>query len=134
MNKQKTIKARNKKGERGSVLAAAALGMLSFIMAVGMGVDISHLYVAKNELQNAADAAALAGASGLNYDDTGIAHATARATEAMNSYQFSNTNVVFTATNVRFGRNLSDFDNGTDMNQAQAVLVAPDVKFVKVVT
>jgi Flp pilus assembly protein TadG len=134
MNKQKMVKARNKKGERGSVLAAAALGMLSFLMAVGMGVDISHLYVAKNELQNAADAAALAGASGLNFDDTGIARATARAIEAMNSYQFSNTKVVFTPTNVRFGRNLSDFTNGTDMNQAGAAAVAAEVKFVKVIT
>jgi len=134
MNKQKTIKARNRKGERGSVLATAALGMMSFLMAVGMGVDISHLYVAKNELQNAADAAALAGASGLNFDDTGIAIATARATAAMNSYQFTNTNVVFTPSNVRFGRNLSDFTNGSDMGQAAAAAVAADVKFVKVTT
>ena len=49
----------------------SALGMLSFLLAVGLGVDISHLYLAKNELQNAADAAALAGASGLNYDSLG---------------------------------------------------------------
>ena len=134
MSKQKMAKARNRKGERGSVLAAAAIGMLSFLMAVGMSVDISHMYVAKNELQNAADAAALAGASGLNFEETGIAKATARATEAMNSYQFSNTNVVFTPSNVRFGRNLSDFSNGTDMDQTGAAAVAAEVKFVKVTT
>ena len=52
-----------KKGraERGSILATSALGMLSLLLAVGLGVDISHLYLAKNELQNAADAAALGG-------------------------------------------------------------------------
>lgn len=134
MNKQKTIKARNRKGERGSVLATAALGMLSFLMAVGMGVDISHLYVAKNELQNAADAAALAGASGLSFDSSGITRATNRAIAQMNTYRFTNTNVVFTPTNVRFARNLSDFNNGTDMNQAGAAAVASEVKFVKVTT
>ena len=134
--KKETVKARNKKGERGSVLAAAALGMLSFILAVGLGVDISHLYVAKNELQNAADAAALAGASGLNYSPEGIAVATARAVKAMNSYEFDNTNVVFTPGNVRFAKNLSDFANGTDMDQASAASVtnAPAIKFVKVTT
>ncbi len=136
MNKQKLGKTRNRQGERGSILAASALGMLSFLLAVGLSVDISHLYLAKNELQNAADAAALAGASGLNYDSTGITNATNRAVKAMNSYQFENTKVVFTPANVRFARNLSDFANGTDMSQgsASAPGVAPDIKFVKVTT
>jgi Flp pilus assembly protein TadG len=134
MDKRKLGKTRNRRGERGSVLAASALGMLSFILAVGLGVDVSHLYLAKNELQNAADAAALAGASGLNYDSSGIAEATDRAVKAMNSYEFDNTSVVFTPGNVRFARNLSDFANGTDMNQASASAVAPDIKFVKVTT
>jgi Flp pilus assembly protein TadG len=136
MNKQKMVETRNRRGERGSILAASALGMLSLILAVGLGVDISHLYLAKNELQNAADSAALAGASGLDFGPTGIAIARARAIKEMNSYQFQNTKVVFTAENVRFARNLSDFDNGADMNEGQAddPTVAPDIKFVKVIT
>lgn len=134
MNNLKLGTTRNRRGERGSVLAASALGMLSFLLAVGLGVDISHLYLAKNELQNAADSAALAGASGLNYQPSGIGEATDRATKAMNSYQFQNTRVVFTPANVRFARNLSDFANGTDMNQASASGVASDIKFVKVIT
>ena len=72
MDNLKLAKTRNRRGERGSILAASALGMLSFILAVGLGVDISHLYLAKNELQNAADSAALAGASGLDYKPSGI--------------------------------------------------------------
>ena len=136
MDKRKLGQSRNRRGERGSVLAASALGMLSFLLAVGLGLDIRHLYLAKNELQNAADAAALAGASGLNVDASGIATATSRAVAAMNKYEFNNSNISFTAANVRFARNLSDFTNGTDMNQAAAAnpTVAPDVKFVKVVT
>lgn len=134
MDKRKLGKTRNRHGERGSVLAASALGMLSFILAVGLGVDVSHLYLAKNELQNAADAAALAGASGLNYQPSGIAEATDRATKAMNSYQFENTKVVIVPANVRFARNLSDFANGSDMDQGNASAVAPQIKFVKVTT
>ncbi|MBA3515664.1 MAG: hypothetical protein H0T77_14980 [Pyrinomonadaceae bacterium] len=136
MDSLKLGKTENRKGERGSILAASALGMLSFLLAVGLGVDISHLYLAKNELQNAADAAALAGASGLNYQSSGIAEATARAVKAMNSYEFQNSKVVFTSGDVRFARNLSDFNNGGDMDQgsASAAGVAPQVKFVKVTT
>jgi Flp pilus assembly protein TadG len=127
---------KDRKGERGSILAMSAISMLSLLLAVGLGVDISHLYLAKNELQNAADASALAGASGLNMDSSGIAAATDRAVKAMNSYEFTNQNVVFTSSNVRFARNLSDFDNGSDMNGAAAAddTVAPSIRFVKVTT
>jgi Flp pilus assembly protein TadG len=126
----------NRKGEQGSILAMSALGMLSFLLVVGLGVDISHLYLAKNELQNASDAAALAGASGLNYDLTGITIATNRAVQTMNSYEFNKQGVVFPRANVRFARNLADFDAGTDMSEASAAspAVAPDIRFVKVTT
>lgn len=136
MDSLKFPKTRNRQGERGSILAASALGMLSFILAVGLGVDISHLYLAKNELQNAADAAALAGASGLDFRPSGIAKATFLAKEKMNSYQFQNTKVEFKDLNVRFAKNLSDFDSGTGMDQvsASSPTNAPDIKFVKVIT
>ncbi|HEY0173364.1 MAG TPA: pilus assembly protein TadG-related protein, partial [Pyrinomonadaceae bacterium] len=60
-----------KKGERGSVLAVSALGMLALILAAGLCVDLSHFYVVKAELQNAADASALAGASALDSSPAG---------------------------------------------------------------
>jgi uncharacterized membrane protein len=50
---------RSGKGERGSVLTLSAIAMLGVLLAVGLGVDISHFYLAKTELQNAADAAPL---------------------------------------------------------------------------
>jgi len=125
---------RNRKGERGSILAMSAIGMLSLLLAVGLSVDITHLYLAKNELQNAADASALAGASGLNFNATGISIATARAVQEMNSYEFNNQEVQFTAANVRFAANLSDFDSGPGMNQATAAGVASTIRFVKVIT
>ena len=51
--KQQTIKQVGKnKRERGSVLATSAIGMLSILLAVGLGVDISRFYLVKTELQN----------------------------------------------------------------------------------
>src|SRR3982751_1563133 len=81
-------------GERGSVLATATLGMLSLLLAVGLGVDISRLYLAKTELQNAADAAALAGASALNGSSSGITKAADYAVQTMNNYEFNKTGVM----------------------------------------
>ena len=137
MDKPKSNKRENRRGEQGSILAMSAIGMLSMLLAVGLGVDVSNLYLAKDELQNAADAGALAGASGLNFDDTGIHAAVHRVVDvAMNKYQFNKQDVAFLSENVRFARNLSDFDSGSDMNEAQAaaVAVAPTIRFVKVKT
>ena len=53
----------------------------------------------------------------------------------MNNYEFDKQGVVFPRANVRFARNLTDFDNGTDMSEASASRgVAPDIRFVKVTT
>jgi putative Flp pilus-assembly TadE/G-like protein len=136
MKKEDLRKGRKRQGERGSILALSAVGMVSVILAAALAVDVSHLYLAKNELQNAADAAALAGASGLNFMPGGIAIASARAQAEMNKYEFNNQSVQVQATDVRFARNLSDFDSGGDFNAAAASApgVAPDIKFVKVKT
>lgn len=127
----------NRRAERGSILATSALGMLSLLLAVGLGVDISHLYLAKNELQNAADAAALAGASGLDFSPEGINKAVARAGEEMNNYEFDNDDVTFLPEHVRFAANLSDFDNGgtgLSAGEADNEGTAENIRFVKVTT
>ncbi|HKP46910.1 MAG TPA: pilus assembly protein TadG-related protein [Pyrinomonadaceae bacterium] len=121
---------KNRKNERGSVLAVSAIGMLALLLAVGLGVDISHLYLAKNELQNAADAAALAGASGLNYDDSGIGYAADRAVKEMNKYEFNQQAVSFPRANVVFAANL----NGPYMDELSAKGVASTIRFVQVTT
>ena len=127
----------NRRAERGSILATSALGMLSLLLAVGLGVDISHLYLAKNELQNAADASALAGASGLDFSPLGITRATDRAVAEMNKYEFDNDDVTFPRANIRFAANLSAFNNGgtgMDEIQASSTTNAPTIRFVKVTT
>src|SRR6476659_5506063 len=91
---------RNRKSERGSVLVISSAAMLAVLLAVGLAVDITHFYLAKTELQNAADAAALAAASAINSNAGGIAEGTRRAVQAMNKYKFNKTDVQFTSANV----------------------------------
>ena len=87
--------AGNRKRERGSILATSAIGMLSILLAVGLGIDISRFYLTKTELQNAADAAALAAVSALDTSPNGITEAVNRAVASMNKYDFKTTDVEF---------------------------------------
>ena len=123
---------RNRKGERGSILAMSALGMLSVLLAVGLGVDISHFYLAKAELQNAADASALAAASAINSNPSGVVEGTTRAVTAMNSYEFNHTGVTFQRSDVQWAVNL----DGPYMSEADASTAAqaPTIRFVRVTT
>ena len=118
------------RGERGSILAISALGMLAMLLAVGLGIDISRFYLAKNELQNAADAAALAGVSALNSSGAGITEATNRAVQVMNSYDFNNQAVTFPRANILFATNLG----GPYINEASAQASPKDIRFVQVTT
>jgi len=49
--------------QRGIAVVYIALMLVVLFMFVGLAIDIGYMYVAKTQLQNAADAAALAGAS-----------------------------------------------------------------------
>ena len=129
--KQRSVEqAEKRKRERGSILATSAIGMLAVLLAVGLGVDISRLYLSKAELQNAADAAALAGVSGLNGAAPGITEAANRAVKAMNNYDFNKTGVTFPRANVEFAVNL----DGPYMSEGGAAAAATNIRFVKVTT
>ncbi|HLL72968.1 MAG TPA: pilus assembly protein TadG-related protein [Pyrinomonadaceae bacterium] len=117
-----------RRGERGSVLAISTFGMLAFLLATGLCIDISHLYLVRGELQNAADAAALAGASALNSDDSGIIKAADYAVESLNKYEFNKKGVAIPRSNVLFAKNL----NGPYVSEATAKSQAKDIRFVKV--
>lgn len=128
----KMLSIEKRKGERGSILAVSAIGMLSLLLAVGLGVDISHLYLAKNELQNAADAAAIAGASGLDFNASGITRAADRAVQEMNKYDFNQQNIGFSRANVLFAKDL----DGPYMSEgaAKSGTTASGIRFVQVTT
>ncbi len=130
MKHQTSKQAGKNKRERGSVLATSAIGMLSILLAVGLGVDISRFYLSKTELQNAADAAALAAVSALNTSSLGITKAADRAVASMNSYDFNKTNITFPRENVLFAVNL----DGPYMSEASAQAQAANIRFVQVTT
>src|ERR1041385_9549659 len=130
MKNRATEKAVTRKRERGSVLATSAIGMLSILLAVGLGVDISRFYLTKTELQNAADAAALAAVSALNTAPLGITKAADRAVATMNNYNFNKTSVSFPRANVLFAVNL----DGPYMSDASAQAQAAKIRFVQVTT
>src|SRR4030095_2895903 len=121
---------KSRRSERGSILVASALGMLTVLLAVGLGVDISRFYLTKTELQNAADAAALAGVLGVNASPTGITDATDRAVKAMNNYDFNKTGVSFSRANVLFAVNL----DGPYMSEGAAKSSPSNIRFVQVTT
>ena len=140
MAQKKHAKANSRKGERGNVLAYTVISALFLFMAVGLGVDLSHLYQTKTELQNTADAAALAGASAMNLPPADrITKAVDRAIEVMNMnrYNFDNRtyeNVTTKAAQralVTFAKNLND---SPYLSEADAAADAANMRFVKVAT
>jgi Flp pilus assembly protein TadG len=130
--KKRAEQTGSRKRERGSILALSSVAMLTVLLAVGLGVDISRFYLSKAELQNAADAAALAGVSGLNGLPAGITEAANRAVAAMNKYDFNHTDVSFPRSNVEFAVNLGGPYMGEDAADNEGT--ADDIRFVRVAT
>lgn len=69
---KKSIVLSNLKDKTGAVAIMVALLLIVFIGFAALAIDLGHLYVVRNELQNGADAGALAGARFL-YNDNGTA-------------------------------------------------------------
>src|SRR5262252_1075184 len=71
MLEQKRSSAKARPRERGVVIIYLAFFMLMMLGFVAIGIDVSKLMATRAQLQRAADAAALAGASGVNFK-TGV--------------------------------------------------------------
>ena len=90
MKKDIAANLSHRKNERGNVLAYTVIATLFLFLAVGLGADLSHLYLVRTELQNAADAAALAGASALLLPEGDrIPTAVQRAVETLNKNKYN---------------------------------------------
>jgi Flp pilus assembly protein TadG len=90
MKKEIAANLSHRKNERGNVLAYTVIATLFLFLAVGLGADLSHLYLVKTELQNAADAAALAGASALLLPEgERIPTAVQRAVDTLNKNKYN---------------------------------------------
>lgn len=101
---------------------------MAFLLATGLAVDISHLYLVRTELQNAADAAALAGASALNGHAAGIEKAGKYATESLNKYEFNKKTISADGITVEYARNLE----GGYVGETTAKGDAENIRFVRV--
>jgi Flp pilus assembly protein TadG len=90
MRKEIAANRSHRKNERGSVLVYTVIAVLFLFLAVGLGADLSHLYLVRTELQNAADAAALAGASALLLPEgERIPTAVQRAVDTLNKNKYN---------------------------------------------
>jgi Flp pilus assembly protein TadG len=117
--------------EGGSIIITTAIFMLLLFLMLGFAIDVSRIFMVREELQNAADAAALTAARELDGGTGGIDNAINQATNviANNKGQKTKTNVSIVS--VEFAANLNDnpYKNATD-----AKAVASTIRFVRVTT
>ena len=95
--------------QHGVVMIVFGLSLAVLIGFLALVIDLGRTYVVRTELQNAADAAALAGAKELNQTFFGVTSAVnfAIAMSAQNKHKFS-TPVVITIANISLGSSPDD--------------------------
>jgi Flp pilus assembly protein TadG len=123
---------RNQYGqETGAIIVMTALFLVFLLAMVGLAFDIGQAYINKSQLQNVADASALAGASALDSTAAGIIEAEHRATDVDsfldNRIAFNTQAVPIIQTEVTYSVSL----NGPWMDRAGAELSAPAIRFVR---
>ncbi|MDQ3252727.1 MAG: pilus assembly protein TadG-related protein [Acidobacteriota bacterium] len=114
--------------ERGSIMVMTAVLMLGLVLAIGLCIDVARIYMARAEMQKAADAAALSAARELNSGTSGIDDAVTRANSIANTQGFGNAGVGVQA--VEFADNV----NGPFLDAAAAQAVAENIRYVQVTT
>ncbi len=88
-----------KKRKRGFVLMTMAVASVVLFGCLGLAVDLGRMYIAKNEAQSFADAAALSAALKLDGTSAGVTNAQTAATSLPDYWNFSTT--TFTGTTVQ---------------------------------
>ncbi|MEW5978882.1 MAG: pilus assembly protein TadG-related protein [Acidobacteriota bacterium] len=94
--------AKNPNSEKGAILFLVAAALVVLLGMGGLAFDLGMLYNVKTDLQNAVDAAALAGAWKLNGTDQGILDAVASAQAAANTYKFQDHPINLATTDITF--------------------------------
>lgn len=93
----------NSHREKGAILFMVAGALVVLLGMAGLALDLGMLYNVRTDLQNAMDAASLAGAWKLDGTDAGITAAVASAQAAANKYHFNNSDVTLNpATEITF--------------------------------
>ena len=83
----------SQRNERGVVLILAAVGAFALVGILGLAFDLGHMQVAKSELQNYTDAAAIGAALKLDGTSAGVTRATTSATNDVNQWGFGSESV-----------------------------------------
>jgi Flp pilus assembly protein TadG len=125
-----------RQGERGSIMIMTAIFALLLLLMVGLCLDVSRIYLTRDELQNAADAAALNAARELNGGTSGIDNAVAKATNAVTN-TLTNTRGLRAKTNVTISSvTFSTTVDGTYLAaaDAKAAGTVQQIQYVKVIT
>lgn len=119
--------------QKGAILFIVAGCLVVLLGFMGLAIDLGHAYNNKSQLQNMADACALAGATALNGTFDGIQLATNRARDLNsnlnNKTEFNNQTIALAEADVSF----CDTLNGTYQDKAWAQANPTIVKFVRVV-
>lgn len=140
---KRQCKTYERNNESGSVLILTVVSMFALVLMVGLAIDIGHFYLVKTELQDAADAAALAAAKDLNGTKEGITGARNRAMEVMNKYEFNKTDVAIPSANILFSININSTTrelispmsySAAYSYEETASASAPPIRFVQVTT
>ncbi len=82
------ITAPTARRDRGIILWAFAAMVFGVVGICGLAIDLGQMYIAKSELQNYTDAAALAAALKLDGTTNGITQATSEALNNVNNWKF----------------------------------------------
>lgn len=91
--------------QRGAVAIVLGLSIFVLFGFLALVIDLGRTYVVRTELQNAADAAALAGARQLNQTAAGVSSATAYAIAIAAEHKFNfGTKVEITSDNISVGK------------------------------
>lgn len=116
-----------------AIIVAIVIGLL--ILMVGLVVDLGYLYTRKTELQNAADASALAGAKELQGTAASVVAAKNKAIElaAANSVDFGGNSVIISENELEFGP-MPDGPWSSFAAASASDAAAADKRFIKVDT
>ena len=123
---------RLRSGERGSLMIMTAIFALLLLLMVGLCLDVSRIYLVRDELQNAADAAALNAARELNGGTSGIDNAVDKALNVVINTQGLRAKTNVTIASIRFATEV----DGTylDATGAKAVGTVEHIQYVRVTT
>jgi Flp pilus assembly protein TadG len=97
--------------EKGATIIIIALMLVMFVAFAALGVDVAHLYVVRNELHNAADAGALAGARRL-YNGNGTSVYTGANQIAREAAMANNSERTQVEVTCDYGANTGDVQRG----------------------